>query len=227
MVEAFETPFARAGLRSPNRHVVPALCDSCGRGGRYERPKPLVFEWEPGSDIIGDFTWPFSSRVAVRRPVFDSLAREFSGIHVEAVEMIQDPKLKPPKRRTSRSKPRVWLPYTGPELVELWPDREVPFLPETTIIVPLRCKNCGRELREISGFEVKAHRYDPRKGELVPDLQPRVPGQGVFVASSEVADPIFRLQEFTEAIFCTDEVKSFIEREGFTNIDFLECGDVV
>lgn len=228
LVEQFETNFAQAASRSPNRRIVPAVCARCGRGALYERPKPLVFEWEPGSDLIGDFVWPNSSRVVVKKSVLDALAWEFSGFHAETVEMIQDPKLKPPKRRTSRSKPRIWLPYAGPELVELWPDRIVPFLPATTIEIPYRCEDCGREMRRISGGEVKAHLYDRNKGDLVPDLQPRVPGQGVFVASSEVKDsPIFRLEEFSEAIFCTNDVKAFIESEDFTNIDFLEYGDVV
>jgi hypothetical protein len=78
------------------------------------------------------------------------------------------------------------------------------------------------------GGEVKSHLYDADKGILVRDLQPRVPGKGLFVAASDVKDaPIFRTEEFTRAVWCTDEVKSFIEREGFTNVDFLEYGDVV
>jgi hypothetical protein len=149
-------------------------------------------------------------------------------MHAERVEMVQDPKARPPKRPNRRSKPRVWLPYIGPELVELWVEHVVPYLPATTLELVRRCKVCGRESRNIVGVEVKAHLYDQSKGELVPDLHPRRQGQGVFVADSNVNNnPIFRLEEFTKAIFCTDEVRLFIKRQGFSNVDFLEYGDIV
>lgn len=228
LMHQFEAPFAEAGLRSPLEEIIPAECDRCSRGADYARPTPLVFEWEPGSDLIGDFTWPDGARVAVKGPVYEALAQRFRGIHAEPVEMVQDPKLKRPKRPTKRTKPRVWLPYVGPELVELWPERTVPFLPHTTLDIHLRCEDCGRELPNISGFEYKAHKWNPKLMDLVPDLQPRIPGQGLFVAATEIGDtPIFRVEEFTEMILCTDEVKTFIQEKGFTNVDFWEYGDVV
>jgi hypothetical protein len=228
IAEPLDTEFARADSRSPPQRITPSLCDRCSRGARYIKSKPLIFEWEAGADDIADFIWPDVTRVVVRKTVFEVLAREFRGIHAEPVEMVQDPKLKQPKRRTSRTKPRIWLPYSGPELVELWTDHEVPYLPETTTEIPWQCKKCGNEPRMLSGFERKSHLYDREKGILVPNHQPRVPGKGVFVAASEVKDsPIFRLQEFTGPILCTDEVKSFVERQGFTNIDFREYGDIV
>lgn len=226
--EPLDTSFAEAGLRSPPQLTTPVLCDRCSRGARYMKPRPLVLEWEPGSDIIGDFVWPDATRVAVKRPVFEALNREFGGIHAERVEMVQDAKLKPPRRHTSRSKPRVWLPYTGPELVELWTEHELPYLPETTTEIAFRCKACGNEPHRLSGIEIRSHLYDRERGILVPDHQPRVPGKGVFVAAAKAnSAPIFRLQEFTGPILCTDEVRSFIEREGFTNVDFREYGNVV
>ena len=227
MVEAFESTFAEASSVTPDTPVDP-VCPRCRLSERYVRPIPLVFEWEPGSNIVGDFTWASLARVVTKRSVYERLVHEFPGIHAERVEMAQDPKLKPPKRVTSRTKPRIWLPYTGPELVELWPEHVVRCLPSSTLTVETRCEVCGRESRRIEGAEVKAHLYAPDKGELVPDFQPRVPGKGLFVASSDVKDaPIFRMDEFTEAMWCTDEVKAFIQREGFTNVDFLEYGDVL
>lgn len=227
MMVPFETTFATAGLRSPNLNIGPA-CRGCGLSTQSLRPKPLVFEWEPGSDVIGDFTWPNGARVVVKKSVMDTLLKQYGGIHPEPIEMVQDPKLKQPKKLTKRSKPRVWLPYMGPELYELWPDNIVPFLPMSTIIVITQCRVCGRSSRRISGVEVKSHLYDPDRGELVPDLHPRTPGQGLFIAAESVRDtPIFRVEEFSESIFCTDDVKSFVERECFTNIDFLEDGEIL
>lgn len=227
MMKPFETSFAEAGSRSPPQSVGPA-CQHCGASDRTIMPTPLVLEWEPGSQIIGDFVWPSPARVVAKRTVVDQLVREFNGIRAEPIEMVQDPKLKQPQRPNKRTKPRVWLPYPGPELVELWPEHTAQFLPSTTLYVGTRCDFCGRESHRLAGVEVKAHVYDREKGELVPDLQPRVPGQGVFVAASSIKNrPIFRAKEFTNAIWCTDEARSLIQSKGFTNVDFLEYGDVV
>lgn len=227
MLVPFETAFAEAGLRSPNLNIGPA-CRGCGSSAQTLRPKPLVLEWESGSDVVGDFTWPNGARTAVKKSAMDVLMKQFRGIHSEPVVMVQDPKLKQPKKRTGRTKPRVWLPYTGPELVELWPDTTAPFLPTSTITTANQCVMCGRQSRRISGIEVKSHLYNPDLGELVPDLHPRVPGQGLFIAAPNVQEtPIFRVEEFSEAIFCTSHVKSFLKHERFTNIEFLEYGDVV
>jgi hypothetical protein len=191
-------------------------------------PRPLALEWEPGSEIVGDFTWVGGTRTAVKRAVYDALARTFHGIEASGIKMVQDPKLKQPKRRSSRSKPRVWLPYTGPELVELWPTRLIPFLPATTFEVAWCCEVCGYEPRQITGVEVKQHRYNRDLGILEPDIKPRAPGKGVFVSVSDVGDtPIFRLAELTGPLLCTDRVKSFIQEQGFTNVDFCEHGDIV
>ena len=57
---------------------------------------------------------------------------------------------------------------------------------------------------------------------------PRSRGEGLFVRRAELGDAdIFRIREFPGPIYCTDRVKDFIEASGFTNVDFLEVGDVV
>jgi hypothetical protein len=38
---------------------------------------------------------------------------------------------------------------------------------------------------------------------------------------------IFRVAEFPGWILCTDEVKQLIESHGFTNVSFLEMGEVL
>ncbi len=72
------------------------------------------------------------------------------------------------------------------------------------------------------------HRWDPQKQDLVPNWKPREPGKGLFISRSAIYGyPIFFAEEFSTPIFCTDEFKRFIEEHGFTNIDFLEWGEIV
>ena len=84
--------FARAGRRGtwyPNPGK--GLCPECGRS-KQERVKPLIVEWEPGSDLIADFTWPgllddlmVTERV---RQCFEKC--RFKGFEFGPVEMVQD-----------------------------------------------------------------------------------------------------------------------------------------
>lgn len=208
--------------------VVPGQCDRCSWGAVYSRPGGLLFDWEPGFDTIGDFTEVGGEYFAVTRSTYDVLSRRFRGLHAGPIKMVQDPKLKRPTRPNRRTKRRVWLPYTGPELVELVVEHVVPYLPSSTTEVIGTCSGCGRERRHLVGFEEKSHRYNIALGDLVPFHQPRIPGKGYFVAASAIGDtPIIRFRENSGGIFCTDEAKTFIEDQKFTNIDFWEYGDVI
>ena len=228
MLEPFDTTYAEAWLRSPARLVKPATCDYCGRDAEYEDPRPLVLEWEPGSDVVGDFVWPDGSRVAVQRRAFDIISSHFAGIEAGAVEMVQDPKLRRPTRKTKQTKPRVWLPYEGPDLVELWVQHAVPLAPGSVKEISSHCRKCGRALWNWSGVEVKEHRWDQEQKRLVPRYTPRDPNRGLRIAASDVAaNPIFRAIESPAAIFCTDQVKALIEGEQLTNIDFLDYGELI
>lgn len=225
--EPSDTPYAGCGLRSPAR-LAYNPCQQCTIGATYESPTPLVFEWEVGSDKIGDFAWPGGGRaVAVTRVIDHLVENQVPHIKPGEIEMFQDPKLKRPKN-LRRAKPRVWLPYEGPELVELVVEHRVHILPESTTIVVQRCDHCGRELRNLDGVEIRSHRWSQEIMDLVPHHVARVPGRGIFVSRADVgAAGIFRTHEFPHAILCTDAVKALLESASFTNLDFLEYGDIV
>ncbi|EMO31374.1 hypothetical protein LEP1GSC175_2351 [Leptospira santarosai str. HAI821] len=184
----------------------------------------MIFEWESGSDKIGDLLGPEMGRLVVRRTVFDTLFERFGGIQAEEVEMFQDSRLKPSQR-----KKRVWLPYVGPELVELKTEATLPLSHLTTLDVAYRCEECGLEIYNMSGIERKESRWDTKQLKLVPYVEPRVPGKGLFVELSklESASPIFRVERYTQMILCTDEVKRFVEERGYTNVDFLNYGTII
>lgn len=227
IVQPLDTPYAQCGLRSPAK-LIKNPCNHCTLGATYETPTPLEFEWEVGADKIGDFVWPGMGRTAVNTRVIDFLvANKVPMVKAGEVEMIQDPKLKRPKN-PRRAKPRVWLPYEGPTLVELVVEHEVHILPESTTVVVDTCNCCGRKNRRVDGVESKAHRWSPEIMDLVPHHVPRVPGRGLFFSSADVgAVGMFRVCEFSALILCTDDARALLRAAKFTNLDFVEYGDVV
>ncbi|EMY14868.1 hypothetical protein LEP1GSC043_4149 [Leptospira weilii str. Ecochallenge] len=226
--EFIDPIYAGCWLRSPAKLVEPLPCSSCGIGGKYEAPSPLVIEWEEGSDDIGDFSWPSGGRALVKETVFRALNEIVGELNFGFVEMVQDPKLRLSVRKTKR-KPRVYLPYQGPPLVELIVDKQVQLLPKTTTKIIDRCEVCGRVQRKLVGVEVKEHFWNSSSKKLITVHRHRESGKGLFVSSSDIGSNVtfFRVDEFSDAILCTDQMKKILQEKGFNNIDFLAYGEIV
>ena len=225
-----EYDYARASRRgtwSPS--PAPGVCPEC-TASQQQRVQPLIVEWEPDSDVIGDFVWPgFDDEVVVTDRAFTSLAEHFSGFEAGPVEMYQDPKLRRPKRITKRSKPRVWLPYEGPMLHDLWVTTWVHVdMRRSSVRQTKKCLKCGYESYEVDGVEEHSSRWDEELEDTVKIHKPRAPGKGLFITGSILwgAD-IFKVHEFPGCVLCTDRVRDYILREGFTNVGFLEVGTVM
>lgn len=205
------------------------VCPGCG-APKQRRIQPLIMEWEPESDLIGDFVWlSWGSDVAVVHRAMVALGDRFRGFEPGRVEMVQDPRLKRPTRVTKRTKPRVWLPYEGPSLFDFWVTAWAHAdMGMSTVRLVKECNVCGRRVHGVSGIERRRSTWDPESKDLVETRYPRVPGQGVFVRRNELrgAD-IFHIYELPGFIMCTEPVKEFIEKEGFTAVRFDEMGDVV
>ena len=180
------------------------ICSECG-ASRQKRVSPLILEWEPGSDVIGDFVWPgFDDELVVTQKVKDDFEGHFREIEFSSVEFWQNPKQKQPIKKTRRSKPRVWLPYMGPIL---WDVRPVKWchldLLLSNVIVTKKCSTCGAIFHKVP--------TTPRR-HLVVDL------------ATWAGEDLFRLYESPRFFFCTEQVKEFVEQAGFSNVSFLEDG---
>ena len=186
-----------------------------------ERKHPIIIEWEPDSDIIGDFTWPgLATDILVTDRVGSIItASQVEGFELLTVEMRENSE---PKKRPSKGR-RVRLPYSGPRLWDLWVtawthiDRS-----RSTITVTER--EDGSVAYEVSGVERRERIWDQRQMELVTKISPRTEGQGLFVPPIR---GIFRIEEFPAWVFCTNDIKQLIEKHGFTNVSFLEMGEVL
>ena len=191
-------------------------------GSPSRRVRPLVIEWEPDSDIVGDFTWPgFDTDVIVTDRVGRALKEAgTTGFEMAPVEMVENSEAS--KRRSK--KPRVKLPYTGPQLWDLWVTDWAKLDHERSTVTLVEKQPDGTEQYEVSGVERREANWDQERMELVREKYPRTEGQGLFVRTDTA---IFRLAEFPGWIFCTDEVKQLIESNDFTNVSFLEMGEVL
>jgi hypothetical protein len=186
----------------------------------WRRERPLVIEWLPGSDLIGDFTWPgLDTDIVVTDRVGTAMKEAgVTGLELAPVEMVETSKQ---SKRMSRKK-QVKLPYTGPQLWDLQvTERAQLDQKRSTITV----KQDGAEERfEVTGVERRGAVWDRQRMELMKVWHPRMEGQGLFVWTRT---GIFRVPEFPAWVFCTDGVKKLIEEHRFTNVSFLEMGDVL
>jgi len=141
--------------------------------------------------------------------------------------MIQDPKLKRPIRPNRRSKQRVWLPYEGPPVQELWITTRVSCdLQRSSLRLSIHCPQCGFKFFQVLGGEKIESRWHPEIMNLKYTHTLRVPGQGLFVREQDLAGAdLFKVVERNDLTLCTDRVKDFITERGFANVDFFEIGE--
>jgi hypothetical protein len=213
--------FAWASLREPWRLLER---DEAGR------PETAQMQWEADSEVVGDFIWwAACSDVVVKRSLAEELLKQFSGFELGPIAMFQDPKFDKLKRKPR--KPRILLPYTGPELVYLAATAVVPVDMEHTSSSIEWVERDGvqfpRLLPVFEHYETRFENFRPA-GEI---HVPRESGKGAFVHAADVGGAsIFQLSiadQQCPQMCCTEPVKDFIEQQGWTNVRFLEVGDVL
>jgi len=181
------------------------LCQECG-ASNSSRVRPLVIEWEPGSDVIGDFTWPgLLDDIIVSQGVRESLEGRFSGFEFGPVIMNQDPKSQKSSTAKGREKPRVRLPYKGPALWDLWVTSWCHFdVFASGMVMEKECQTCHRKF------------FKPPDNEEILIIDPRT-WNGTH---------IFKTYEYPACVFCVEEVKLEIEKNRFTNISLSRHGHI-
>ncbi|MEM8706262.1 MAG: hypothetical protein AAGE98_07385 [Actinomycetota bacterium] len=178
----------------------------------------MQIAWEPGSDAIGDVTWPGFDDTAVVTDAVLAVLDAFGGFDRGPVEFVDNP--------SSRRGARVAFPYEGPSLTELWVTATVGLdRDRSSTELEHACSACGAERWELFGAERWDNYWDPETKTLVRRKSQRLPRSGVFVSSGEITTGIFRVEEFPAWIFCTDQVRIALEDGGFSNIAFLEMGE--
>jgi hypothetical protein len=191
-----------------------------------QRVQPLSMVWPEGEPAqTGDFVWPAGTYLPVAsREIAGELRERFLGFDLGRVA-------------------------EDPDMAELWiTARCRPHERSTLREIHPPCPVCGTSILMWgagSAFDV-ARRWrkglvlldgvefwdvgdwDPAIKDLARIHHPREPGRGLFVTDGERngAD-LFYIADDNKAIVCTDEVKTFIEARDWTNVGFLEAGELI
>src|SRR5690606_20472425 len=146
-----------------------------------------------------NFTWPgLNTDIVITDPVAKMLeAAGVTGFELGTVEMVESSNA---TKRASRKK-QVRLPYTGPQLWDLWVTAWTPIDRERSTVTAIRRED-DSEFYEMSGVQRVEATWDQQQMELVTTTHPRIEGQGLFVPFIR---GIFRVEEFPGCILCTDD----------------------
>jgi hypothetical protein len=212
--------YARASRRGAWLAGDGDVCGSC-TASRQQRAQPLRIVWEPGSEVVGDFTWPgFDSEAVITDRVLAEL-RPLGGFEPGPIEMIDDPEI------ADRGASRVSLPYEGPSLFEVWVTTWVGVdRARSSVSLEHACAACGAEQWEVTGVERWNSKFDRTLQQLVRTKSERQAGSGLTVHPDDLGGAgIFRVREFPAWIFCIEGVREAVQTAGFSNVSFLEMGE--
>jgi hypothetical protein len=181
------------------------LCPTC-HTSTQERIDPLVIEWETRSREIGDFVWPaLDSELVVTQRVKDIFDVNFPELEYSLVEFWQNPRTKVPPKHAGRST-GVGIPHEDPLL---WAVRPIKWChvdhEKSNIKIKFTCSTCKKVFFDVPNLS---------ENHLVLDTNTR----GL--------ENIFHIYEYSGAIFCTDRVKDLVEKNNFTNVRFVEDGEI-
>lgn len=179
-------------------------------------PEPKKFLWNNfGADNkkIADFIPTFFDLV-VKEEIADLLTENFIGIKKREIEIVDKVTDVMKKRRLK------WYPIDVPNLAMLEVTKRVSILPSSTMDIVEEEDNNGKIRKTLNDVIGIAELDD---GIIIP----REKGKGFFVSSEEIGNADFFHPEDSSFCLCTEKVKQFIENKCYTNVYFLEAGDVV
>jgi len=211
------------------------LCPQCGSPPSVALRPPFVIEWLPYGDLLADFMWSQGGMGApvLRSSIAHALAATFRGFAIAELRMVQKSNLRVPASRTKRTKPRVWLPYSGPPLAYFDVTTSVQLDTEhSTGHFQIHCTTCGRRDFVPEGVEEHSVEYGPYRSEaesLDASIErTRRPGAGLYVHATDLgSSDVFRVCEVAHLRFCTDRFRDFVLANRYSNIEFWEYGEAL
>ena len=194
------TPFAQIQLSEKDNQLI-AMWD----------------DWTSDSKKIGDFTNASVSIYNVcKRSVYQELSSNFKGLIQRELIWEKNPlelKAKNPKRLR-------WLPVDEPgDLVAFYTDIAVSALPKSSLSDRV---HDGEVIgKNLIGVEERRGRG---AGEIIIH---RVENQGIFISSQDVKETDFFHPVGLGCLLCKPCVKEFVEQKEYSNVQFLEYGEIL
>ena len=188
--------------------------------GRGVRTTPLIVKLDSQTRLFGDFTFPsVISDVMVRRVVGEELLRTgFLGFDLGPVQLQAKP------GKVSRN---VALEELSGEFAEILIKKIIPL--EKTKSIFTTESSMGKTYFKMPGVaHFESDNWNPEIPHLERILIPRETGKGFFIPESALDGcDVMRVSHFEAWSLCTDRFRDFVLKRGYTNVAFLEVGDVV
>ncbi|EJU33794.1 hypothetical protein HMPREF1154_0082 [Capnocytophaga sp. CM59] len=107
-----------------------------------------------------------------------------------------------------------WLPKEEVDLVHIYSKINIPILPQSTVIIEKKA-NGEEYIDSYIGVEsIIGTKHILREEE-----------KGIFIQQKEIKN--FDFFRVGYPLLCTENVKKHIEKRGFSNVVFLEVGDII
>ena len=179
----------------------------------FEQGEQIRVTWNDylsKGNLVPDFL--YSSYVICKREIAMELKQRFEKLEIGELEWHKNP-----KEIVAKDIRRLrWLPKEEVDLVHIYSKINIPILPQSTVIMSKG--NDGKNwIKDYIGEETLfGTKHTPREF-----------GKGIFIDKRELGDFDFFSIEKSYPLLCTENVKKYIEKRRFSNVLFLEVGDVV
>ena len=187
--------------------------------GRGVRVSPLIIRWDGHAKVAGDFTFPTMNDVMTKRTVGEELLQaKLKGFELGPVEV---------RNRDGKTPRRVLPTGLAHEFAEIVIKKIVPL--EKTQSKYTTELNRGKIYYKMPGLaHTKLETWNPETGRMDEIYVPREKGKGFFVPE-DILDgcDLFRVSEFEGRSLCTDRFRDYVLKRGYTNVSFLEVGDII
>ena len=179
----------------------------------FEKGERIRVTWNDylsKGNLVPDFL--YSSYVICKREIAMELKQRFEKLEIGELEWHKNP-----KEIVAKNIHRLrWLPKEEVDLVHIYSKIYIPILPQSTVIIEKRA-NGEEYIDSYIGVEsIIGTKHTPREF-----------GKGIFIDKRELGDFDFFSIEKSYPLLCTENVKKYIEKRRFSNVLFLEVGDVV
>jgi len=198
----------QVGIDAAYAHVHAQLGQNTSIGSRIN---VMWDSWLAKGNIIPDFL--FSMYCICKKEIADDLTQKFNGL--DDLELCWT---KNPNELNAKNLDRLkWLPKGNIELRVILTRMAIPILPQSTVIYGksgLTGNDCIKEI--VGASQLRGNVITPRDME-----------KGIFFSEKEVGDYDFFKPTTTSFLLCTEKVKRYIESKHYSNVFFLEVGDII
>lgn len=182
-------------------------------GQPYEKGEYIKVTWNDylsKGNLVPDFL--YSSYIICKREIAKELKQKFESLEIGELESHKNP-----KEIVAKDIRRLrWLPKEEVDLVHIYSKINIPILPQSTVIIEKKA-NGEEYIDSYIGVEsIIGEKHILREKE-----------KGIFIQQKEIKNFDFFRIEKSYPLLCTENVKEYIEKRGFSNVVFLEVGDVI